>query len=121
MSQFPLFRLGTFRPVTALSTSVSGAVITFSGGRQLGGRVSLNIMVSWNCNVISTSLYFTWCEDIRPKRSVQYGIGWPPQSYENTIEVLVVVDGSMTKYHGAGVKKYVLDLMNIVNITFDKN
>ena len=28
----------------------------------------------------------------------------------------MVVDGSMTKYHGAGVKKYVLDLMNMVNI-----
>ena len=77
-------------------------------------------MVSSNCKMSFLFLYIS-LEDIRPKRSVQYGIGWPPQSYENTIEVLVVADGSMTKYHGAGVKKYVLDLMNIVNITFYKH
>ena len=65
------------------------------------------------------TLYFNLfpdIKDIRPKRSVQNGIGWPPPSYENTIEVLVVVDGSMTEYHGKGVKNYVLDLMKIVNI-----
>ena len=62
------------------------------------------------------TLYFNLFPDIRPKRSVQNGIGWPPPSYENTIEVLVVVDGSMTEYHGKEVKNYVLDLMKIVNM-----
>ena len=52
----------------------------------------------------------------RTKRSLQFGIGWPPQSYENTIEVLVVVDGSMIKYHGSDVKTYVLNLIKMVNI-----
>ena len=78
-----------------------------------------------NCITDVVNIYFTLYlnlfQDIRPKRSIQFGIGWPPQSYENTIEVLVVLDGSMTKYHGAGVKKYVLDLMNIVNIIIYQN
>ena len=54
--------------------------------------------------------------DVRPKRSVEQRTRWPPPSYENTIEVLVVTDGSMTEYHGKEVKNYVLDLMKIVNI-----
>ena len=54
--------------------------------------------------------------DVRPKRSVEHSTRWPPPSYENTIEVLVVTDGSMTEYHGKEVKNYVLDLMKIVNI-----
>ena len=113
--------MGTYTPVTALSTSLNRLVITFLGGRQLGGRgrVLLNIMVSQGAILHTTTtdtLYFHLLRDIRGKRSVQYGTGWPPQSYENTIEVLVVLDGSMTEYHGKGVKNYVLDLMKIVNI-----
>ena len=51
----------------------------------------------------------------RSKRSlIQYGVGWPPQSYENTIEVLVVVDGSMVHFHQDDVKFYVLSLMKVV-------
>ena len=52
----------------------------------------------------------------RQKRStVQYGIGWPPQSYDNTVEVLVVVDSSMIHYHKHDVKNYVLNLMKMVS------
>ena len=58
-------------------------------------------------------------DNTRKKRSVrQYGIGWPPQSYENTIEVLVVVDGSMVHYHQHDVKLYVLSIMNVVDSIF---
>ena len=46
---------------------------------------------------------------------MQYGIGWPPQSYDNTVEVLVVVDSSMIHYHKHDVKNYVLNLMKMVS------
>ena len=55
----------------------------------------------------------------RKKRSLkQYGVGWPPQSYENTIEVLVVADGSMILHHDDDVKQYILHLMNVVDTIF---
>jgi predicted transcriptional regulator with HTH domain len=39
---------------------------------------------------------------------------WPPKSKENWVEILVVADGPMVKYHGDGLRQYVLTLMNIV-------
>ena len=53
---------------------------------------------------------------VRTRRSLQYGLGWPPQSHENTIEVLVVLDRSMTDYHGDQVKTYALNLLKMVDI-----
>ena len=51
----------------------------------------------------------------RHRRSVkQIGGNWPPKSRENWIEVLVVVDGPMVKYHGSKVRHYVLTLMRMV-------
>ena len=61
-----------------------------------------------------------WCtENVaggRQKRSVVIGQSWPPVSRENWVEVLVVVDGPMVKYHGKSVRHYVLTLMQIVSI-----
>ena len=52
---------------------------------------------------------------LRQRRSVkQIGGNWPPQSRENWLEVLVVVDGPMVKYHGSKVRHYVLTLMRMV-------
>ena len=52
----------------------------------------------------------------RTKRSVSpTSISWPPRSIENWIEVLVVVDGPMVKYHGKRIRHYVLTLMQIVS------
>ena len=51
----------------------------------------------------------------RQRRSVkQIGGDWPAKSRENWIEVLVVVDGPMVKYHGNKVRHYVLTLMRMV-------
>ena len=51
----------------------------------------------------------------RHRRSVkQIGGDWPAKSRENWIEVLVVVDGPMVKYHGSKVRHYVLTLMRMV-------
>ena len=70
-----------------------------------------------------------------------YGIGWPPQSYENTIEVLkkiihsnsiyliqilleqllIVVDGSMVAEHKNEVKFYVLNIIKMVSYLNDLN
>ena len=55
------------------------------------------------------------------KRSIVPSQAWPPQSIENWVEVLVVVDGPMVKYHGSRVRHYVLTLMQIVSLSiFDK-
>ena len=52
----------------------------------------------------------------RNKRSISPSSNsWPPKSVENWIEVLVVVDGPMVKYHGKRVRHYVLTLMQIVS------
>ena len=52
---------------------------------------------------------------VRQRRSVkQIGGNWPPKSRENWLEVLVVVDGPMVKYHGSKVRHYVLTLMRMV-------
>ena len=52
----------------------------------------------------------------RTKRSVSpTSKSWPPRSMENWIEVLVVVDGPMVKYHGKRIRHYVLTLMQIVS------
>ena len=39
---------------------------------------------------------------------------WPPQSKDNWVEVMVVADGPMVKYHGDKVEQYILTLMKIV-------
>ena len=39
---------------------------------------------------------------------------WPPKSKDNWMEVMVVADGPMVKYHGAKLRQYILTLMNIV-------
>ena len=52
----------------------------------------------------------------RTKRSIlPTSKSWPPRSVENWIEVLVVVDGPMVKYHGKRIRHYVLTLMQIVS------
>ena len=57
---------------------------------------------------------------VRQRRSVkQIGGNWPPQSRENWLEVLVVVDGPMVKYHGTKVRHYVLTLMRMVRRQLD--
>ena len=43
------------------------------------------------------------------------GSRWPPAAEESWVEVMLVVDGPMVKYHGAGVRHYVLTLMHIVS------
>ena len=50
--------MGTYTPVTALSTSLNRLVITFLGGRQLGGRgrVLLNMMVSLGAILHTTTV-----------------------------------------------------------------
>ena len=53
----------------------------------------------------------------RDKRSVVIGDSWPPPSRDNWVEVMVVVDGTMLKYHGKSVQHYVLTLMQIVSFT----
>ena len=40
---------------------------------------------------------------------------WPPKSQDNWVEILVVVDGSMVRYHGESTRQYILTLMNIVS------
>jgi hypothetical protein len=35
---------------------------------------------------------------------------------ESWVEVLLVVDGPMVRYHGEGVRHYVLTLMHIVSL-----
>ena len=53
----------------------------------------------------------------RDKRSVVIGDSWPPPSRDNWVEVMVVVDGTILKYHGNSVRHYVLTLMQIVSLT----
>ena len=60
-------------------------------------------------------------ESDRPRRSAASWPAaakkiWPPGAEETWVEVLVVVDGPMIKYHGTGVRHYVLTLMHIVSI-----
>ncbi len=60
-------------------------------------------------------------ESDRPRRSAKSWPAaakkiWPPGAEETWVEVLVVVDGPMIKYHGTGVRHYVLTLMHIVSI-----
>ena len=40
---------------------------------------------------------------------------WPPKSNENWLEILVVADGPMVKYHGDKLQNYILTLMQIVS------
>ena len=40
---------------------------------------------------------------------------WPPKSKDNWMEVMVVADGPMVKYHGNKLRQYILTLMNIVS------
>merc|ERR1719500_2218817 len=54
----------------------------------------------------------------RPRRSARRTKVWPPASRENWVEVLVVVDGPMVRYHGKGVRHYVLTLMHIVSLIY---
>jgi len=54
----------------------------------------------------------------RPRRSTGRSKVWPPASRENWVEVLVVVDGPMVRYHGKGVRHYVLTLMHIVSLIY---
>ena len=51
----------------------------------------------------------------RTRRSISLGDVWPPKSVENWIEVVVVVDGPMVRYHGSKVRHYVLTLMRMVS------
>ena len=39
---------------------------------------------------------------------------WPPRANDNWLEVLVVADGPMLKYHGQKLEQYILTLMQIV-------
>ena len=41
---------------------------------------------------------------------------WPPPARESWVEVMVVVDGPMMRYHGNTTHHYVLTLMQIVGI-----
>ena len=52
----------------------------------------------------------------RQRRSQPLPESWPPPSRQNWLEVMVVVDGVMAKYHGEGIRHYVLTLMHIVSI-----
>ena len=54
--------------------------------------------------------------DRRQKRAASLGDRWPPPSHDNWVEVVVVVDGPMVKYHGKNVRHYVLSLMKIVSM-----
>jgi len=54
----------------------------------------------------------------RPRRSADPSTSWPPRSVENWVEVMLVVDGPMVKYHGSGVRHYVLTLMHIVSLIY---
>ena len=65
-----------------------------------------------NMNIVQASLIAG-----RDKRSVVIGDSWPPPSRDNWVEVMVVVDGTMVKYHGKSVQHYVLTLMQIVSLT----
>ena len=40
---------------------------------------------------------------------------WPPKSNENWLEIMVVADGPMVKYHGDKLQNYILTLMQIVS------
>ena len=51
----------------------------------------------------------------RNKRATAVKSNWPPISREHWVEVMVVVDGAMVRYHGKGVRHYVLTLMQIVS------
>ena len=62
------------------------------------------------------TLYTEYVAGGRQKRSVVIGHSWPPASQESWVEVLVVVDGPMVKYHGKSVRHYVLTLMQIVSM-----
>ena len=59
--------------------------------------------------------------DRRQKRAAVLGNSWPPPSRANWVEVLVVVDGPMVKYHGKNVRHYVLSLMKIVRMSCDEH
>ena len=41
---------------------------------------------------------------------------WPPISKDNWIKVMVVADGPMLKYHGKKLERYILTLMQTVDI-----
>ncbi len=43
---------------------------------------------------------------------------WPPKSKDNWIEIMVVADGPMAKYHGSRIREYVLSLMKIVSLIY---
>ena len=55
----------------------------------------------------------------RVRRSARVGweeSKWPPRAKSSWVEVMVVVDGPMVKYHSStGVRHYVLTLMHIVS------
>ena len=42
---------------------------------------------------------------------------WPPISKDNWIKVMVVADGPMLKYHGEKLERYILTLMQTVNLS----
>ncbi len=42
---------------------------------------------------------------------------WPPKANDNWMEIMVVADGPMLKYHGDKLEQYILTLMQIVRNT----
>ena len=53
--------------------------------------------------------------------STKLSNNWPPISRDNWIKVMVVADGPMLKYHGEKLERYILTLMQTVNLSLFLN